>query len=191
VPYQRFHEVNTRAQTLEAENARLQAQLTGHQQTMQQQVQTEVAKVRQEQGLRVALARNGVVSDPASDFLVAQYQGLGPAAPPADAWVQQRKVAEPYFFGQSSAPAPTAPPTPSAPAPAGAPPAAPPPAAPPAPPPADRGNPNAGIVGAPANPPTQDPPLTAELIDQMDYKTYTRRRAEIQKFQIEQQRQQR
>jgi len=190
VPYQRFHEVNTRATTLEVENARLQAQLAGHTQSMQATVQNEVAKVRQEQSLRVHLARAGVVSDAYSDFLVAQYQGLGPAAPAADAWVQQRKTAEPAFFGGLVAPPPP-PAGASAPGSASPPPAAPPPAAPPAPPPADRGNPNAGTVGAPANPPTQDPPLTAELIDQMDYRTYTRRRAEIQKFQIEQQRQQR
>jgi len=187
VPYQRFHEVNTRVQSLEAERTQLQAQIAGHQQQVQQQVQAEVAKVRQEQTLRVALARAGVVADGASDYLASQYQALGPAAPPVDAWVQQRKAAEPYFFGQSAPPpAPTAQP-PTAPAPAAAVgPAPTPPAAPPAPPPAPapvaRGNPDAGVNGAAAHPNTQDPPLTLELIDQMDAATYRRRKPEVRKF---------
>lgn len=150
-----------------------------------QQIQDSVAKVRSEQALRVGLARAGVVSDAYADFLVAQYQGLGQQAPAADAWITSRKSAEPAFFGGlGGVPAP-----PSAPvAPAATPPAAPPPAAPPAAAPAPRGNPDVGTTGASGSPPTQDPPLTLELIEAMDTVTYARRRPEIRKFLGEQRR---
>lgn len=187
VPYARFHEVNTRASTLEAENAQLKSQLTANGQSATQQLQTERAKWGAETNLRVLLARNGVVSDPYADYLVGEYSRLGTAAPPPNQWVEQQRTQAPAFFSASAAPvvAPAPIAAPAAVQPAPAPPAATPPA-PPAPvvasPPAPiRTSPDTGANGVPPAP-TQDPPLTRELIDRMDMATYTRRRSEIQAF---------
>jgi hypothetical protein len=170
VPYQRFHEVNTRAQALEAEKAQLQAQIEGHKQSVAQHLANQASKLSAERQLHVALARAGVAEGYA-DLLAERYQTLGKDAPPVGDWIASQKTAIPGVFAQNATPAPVAP------APVPTPPAAPPPA---------RGNPDAGANGAAAHPNAQDPPLTMELIEAMDRKTYDRRRSEIKAFLLEQ-----
>lgn len=184
VPYAEFAAQRHELTETKTRFAATQQQLEQHGSKVTQLTQ-DLASARAEAVLRVALARAGVQSDVVSDFFVQRYGTLPAEGRPAPTdWIGSLKATEAHFFGGPTVVQPAGAPAPSAPVP----PAAPPPAPPPAAAPPARGNPDAGPTGASGSPPTQDPPLTIELIELMDGPTYARRRPEIRKFLADQRR---
>lgn len=150
VPYATFKETNDRVKVLEGEVSQAEKARTDA-------VTAAVAQAQAKFQTKLTLAKAGVHSDAGLDYLTDRYH----TAPEKDRgaigdWVTKLRSEEPAFFGGvPSATTPTPPTTTTSP----------------------KTNPDAN-----SNPPpitTSDPPLSEQIVRDMDMKTYARRRTEI------------
>lgn len=176
VPYAVFAEANRKLREAESQRDAFATQLETYGPTKVQDLETRLNATREEMSLRVALARAGVHSDAGLDYLVHRYRSFEQGRAPVDEYIGQLKSTEPAFFGVAPAPAQGTGAQAATPAAGGAgAPASGSPASTPA-----RTSPDVSTKGPTVS--GQDPPLSEELIRNMDQATFERRYAEIEAF---------